>query len=360
MEDLQAEEKWQTITFVVFYALMGALLYFLLRYVFSWLLPFILGVVIAALMRPVTLHITKKSRIKEKSAALFVMIFFYLVAIAMISLFMTIIIAQLYELLIQVPDLYEQSIAPLFTRFSDWVYETGKRIAPEMGMEIESFTLAAGDAAQQAAINGSAHLVSWLTAMLMKAPMLALTGIFTVVISILTAMNYHQVGNFVRTLIPKKYAKKIFGLQQFLRDTVLQYLKAYTMIMAITFVELCIGLWLLRFEYVFPVAATIAMVDLLPLIGSGSIIVPWGIVLLASGDMVGGIGLLLLFGVIAVVRNIIEPRIVGQQIGLHPIATITAMYAGLKIAGFGGMLVAPVIILLIRHLYSPHIAQEEV
>ena len=78
--------------------------------------------------------------------------------------------------------------------------------------------------------------------------------------------------------------------------------------------------------------------------------VPWGIVLLAGGDAAGGAGLLLLFGIIAVVRNIVEPKVVGAQIGLHPIATITAMYAGLQIAGVAGMFAAPVFILLARRL----------
>ena len=101
-----------------------------------------------------------------------------------------------------------------------------------------------------------------------------------------------------------------------------------------------------------PVAAAIALLDILPLIGTGTILVPWGIVLIAGGDLVGGVGLILLFALIEVLRNILEPRIVGNQIGLHPIVTITAMYAGLKIAGFWGMLAAPVAVLLGRYLWT--------
>ncbi len=178
--------------------------------------------------------------------------------------------------------------------------------------------------------------------------MLLLAAVFTIVISMLTAANYHQVGRFLRSLMPR--SDRMDCLQEFLRETVWQYLRAYTIIMAITFVQLAIGLWLLRFDYVLPVAAVITLLDLLPLIGSGTVLVPWGIVLLAGGDAAGGAGLLLLFGIIAVVRNIVEPKVVGAQIGLHPIATITAMYAGLQIAGVAGMFAAPVFILLARRL----------
>ena len=146
--------------------------------------------------------------------------------------------------------------------------------------------------------------------------------------------------------------ERLRGLQRFGRETVWKMVRAYTVIVAVTFLELLAGLWLLGFQYVLPVAAAIALLDILPLIGTGTILVPWGIVLIAGGDLVGGVGLILLFALIEVLRNILEPRIVGNQIGLHPIVTITAMYAGLKIAGFWGMLAAPVAVLLGRYLWT--------
>ena len=89
---------------------------------------------------------------------------------------------------------------------------------------------------------------------------------------------------------------------------------------------------------------------MLPLVGSGAFLVPWGIVSLLSNRPTLGAGLLILYGVVAVMRNIIEPRVVGEQLGLHPAATLAAMFLGLRIFGLLGMLLAPVIALLLRYL----------
>lgn len=109
-------------------------------------------------------------------------------------------------------------------------------------------------------------------------------------------------------------------------------------------------LWALRVEGFWKFAAVIALCDMLPLVGSGAFLVPWGIVSLLSNRPTLGAGLLILYGVVAVMRNIIEPRVVGEQLGLHPAATLAAMFLGLRIFGLLGMLLAPVIALLLRYL----------
>lgn len=347
---MQAEEKWQVLTTMLYYAAVGALIYFGFRYAVPWLLPFLLGVTIAALLRPLTLAFSKKCRAKEKLSAGIVLLLFYLAAAGAILLFATIMLSQLYELLLRLPGLYADSIAPLLDRMGGWFNALLERFNAKTGAGVEQFSDAVSSAVQQAAVDGSAHLVSWAAGIAAKLPMLLLTAVFTIMISAITALNYREVGKLLCGMVPPRFAKRLSGLQRFLRETVWQYVRAYTIIMAVTFTELAAGLLLLRFDYALTVAAAITLLDVLPLIGSGAVLVPWGLVLLAGGDLPGGIGLLLLFGLIAVVRNIIEPRVVGKQIGLHPIATITLMYAGLKIAGVVGMLCAPVAALLLRHL----------
>ncbi len=345
---MRSDEQWNTITAALYWAVIGGLCWFCIRYVFFWLLPFLFGAAIATLLRPAALRLSARTHLGEKASSALVLTFFYLAAAGALVLFFTILLAQLYELLARLPALYAECISPLFARFNEWFYGIAGRLFRDASGGLEQFSEAVASAVQQAAVDGSAHLVGWAAGLAAQLPMLLLAAVFTIVISMLTAANYHQVGRFLRSLMPR--SDRMDCLQEFLRETVWQYLRAYTIIMAITFVQLAIGLWLLRFDYVLPVAAVINLLDLLPLIGSGTVLVPWGIVLLAGGDAAGGAGLLLLFGIIAVVRNIVEPKVVGAQIGLHPIATITAMYAGLQIAGVAGMFAAPVFILLARRL----------
>ncbi len=344
------ETKFQTVLTIAYWASIGGLLYFLTRYFLAWTLPLFLGLAIAALTRPAALTLTKKTRLGEKSASIISLLLFYLLAAALLGLFLTILLAQLYELLDRLPMLYTQNIAPSLDRLAGWFYGLAGRFDPGAEEGLERFSQAVSDAVRQAAVDGSAHLVTIAAGVAAKLPMLLITAVFSIVVSILTAANYRAVGAAICSLIPKRWQPRVHETQCFLRETIWKLVRAYIILLAITFVELSLGLGLLGFDYVLPVAAVIAMLDILPLVGTGTILIPWGAALIAGGDMPGGIGLLLLFGVIEVLRNILEPRIVGGQIGLHPIVTITSMYAGLKIAGFAGMLAAPVVVMLVRHL----------
>lgn len=348
---MQADERFRVVVDILYYTALGAALYFAVRYLLCWTLPFFLGAGVAALLRPATLTLAKKTHMKESCAAVFVLLLFYLVAAGMLVLFLTILLAQLYELLLRLPELYAENVAPLLDRLSGWFYGLAGRFGAS-GDGLEQFSGAVSDAIRQAAVDGSAHLVSWAAGLAAKLPILLIAAVFTVMISMLTATGYRRVGAFLCGLFPGKWETRLRGLQKFGRETVWKLVRAYTIIVAVTFLELLTGLWLLGFQYVLPVAAAIALLDILPLIGTGTILIPWGIVLLAGGDVVGGAGLILLFALIEVLRNVLEPRIVGGQIGLHPIVTITAMYAGLKIAGFWGMLAAPVAVLLGRYLWT--------
>lgn len=347
---MRMEDRREILTTMLYYAAIGGLLYFMLRYLVSWLLPFLLGVAIAALLRPAALSLAKRISISERTAAVFVLIFFYLLLIGIVFLLLTILLAQFYELLLRLPELYAQYVMPLLERITGWFYSVLAKINLYTQSDLEPFPDVVFASIQQAALDGSTYLVRWVAGLVGKLPILLLGSLFTFMISLLTSLNYRQVGSFLYSLIPEQVLPRVKSLQQFFRNTVWQYVRAYTIILAMTFLELALGFWLLRFNYALPVAAAIALADLLPLIGSGTVLIPWGIVLIAGGDLVGGVGLLILFAVIEIIRNIMEPRIIGSHIGLHPIATIAAMYAGLKIAGFFGLLIAPVAVLFIRHL----------
>ena len=119
------------------------------------------------------------------------------------------------------------------------------------------------------------------------------------------------------------------------------YLRSYLTLMGITFVEMLIGLSLLRVGYALLLAVLIALVDFLPVLGVGTVLIPWSIVAFVTGDPARGIGLLVLWGVSLAVRQFVEPRLIGRGLGLHPCLTLVAMYAGLRLFGITGMLLCP-------------------
>jgi predicted PurR-regulated permease PerM len=126
----------------------------------------------------------------------------------------------------------------------------------------------------------------------------------------------------------------------------------------ITFLELWIGLSLLKIPYELGLAFGIAVFDLMPILGVGGILLPWGGIALVLGNLKMGIGIIALYLVIAAVRNTVEPRIVGKEIGLHPLATLVAMVVGLRLIGLVGMLMLPITMVAIVKLREGSLSEQ--
>jgi predicted PurR-regulated permease PerM len=120
--------------------------------------------------------------------------------------------------------------------------------------------------------------------------------------------------------------------------------------MFITFCELCLGLTLLHVPHAIIISAVIALVDIMPVLGTGTVMVPWAIMEFIMGRGYSGLGLALIYAIITVVRNILEPKIVGHHIGLHPLVTLAAIVIGLKALGFAGMIFFPITIIILKHM----------
>ena len=122
--------------------------------------------------------------------------------------------------------------------------------------------------------------------------------------------------------------------------TIVKFIKAYSAIISITFIELSVGFWILRIPNPFLLGAMIAIIDILPILGTGAVLIPWAIIALVLGQTKIGIGMFVLYIIITAVRQAIEPKIVGEQIGLHPIMTLILMYVGSTAYGRTGITAA--------------------
>jgi predicted PurR-regulated permease PerM len=132
----------------------------------------------------------------------------------------------------------------------------------------------------------------------------------------------------------------------------MKYIKAYLIILLMTFSELLIGFFILKIPYALTLASVIAIIDILPVLGVGTVLIPWGIVLIILGDSFLAAGIFILYGIIWVVRQIVEPRIVGKSMGLSPLITLAAMYIGYSSIGYGGLFVFPIAAMILKCLYD--------
>jgi sporulation integral membrane protein YtvI len=163
-----------------------------------------------------------------------------------------------------------------------------------------------------------------------------------------------RIAMFLRDATPPLWRERLEQLRRSLADVGVRYLRAYLLLFLLTFAQLYIGFTVLGLEYTFLPALLIALIDILPVLGVGAALVPWGIVQLIGGNTHTGVGLLVLFGILLLLRQILEPRIIGGSLGLHPLATLMVVYAGLRLSGIVGMILAPGVALLLKALWSNH------
>lgn len=183
-----------------------------------------------------------------------------------------------------------------------------------------------------------------------KTPKFFITLVVAILACFYFATDYDRIKEGVVSVLPKSFGMRISRSTSALGGAVKNYAKAYLLIMLITFLEVFVGLIIIGKRYALILAAAVAVVDVLPVLGAGSVLVPWALVSFAIGDHHSGIGLLILYGVITIIRQIIEPKIVGGTLGIHPLATLFSMFAGLSLFGFAGMILGPCVFLVSREL----------
>ncbi|MGI6264839.1 MAG: sporulation integral membrane protein YtvI [Acutalibacteraceae bacterium] len=181
-------------------------------------------------------------------------------------------------------------------------------------------------------------------------PMVLLSFIMWIVASVLLTIDYHQVTGFFLRQVPDRHAELVMHTRELCHNTLFKLLKAYLLLMLITFAELSLGLSVLQVKSAIPLAALIAVVDILPVLGTGTVLIPWALISLLYADFPRAIGLAVLYVVITVIRNVIEPRLVSYQIGLNPLVTLFFMYLGLRALGLPGMILFPVIVIILVQL----------
>lgn len=198
-------------------------------------------------------------------------------------------------------------------------------------------------------------------------PSIIIGVVIGIIACILFTKDYARVVKFIKLQLPDKHKNLLSETKKVFSSTILKMCRAYGLIMFITFCENFLGLSVLNLigvmdnSYVFVIAIGIAVFDILPVAGSGGILIPWAIVALVSGNVGQCIGLLVIYAIITVIRQYIEPKIVGNSLGVHPLVTLAGLYFGLKLFGFMGMFIVPICVMTVKafndagriHLYTP-------
>ncbi len=400
------EKRRGTIINVIYFAMILAIAFLLIRYALGVCFPFLFAFLLAALVQRPKNFLVRKTPLKNGAASVICVFLLLFLLLALVSLIGVRLFARVQEfvnyialqfqnaesvvdniqtwlmhVIEKLPEFLRgtltESVTDLFTKLHDYVNstaaaDTAAAAADAVNSGIVTVTdPAAASVAESAAsapgalsglLSGNFKL-SWITTPLSslistakQIPSVLIAVVISLVASCFMATDFDKMMNFFKLQFPERRRADVERAKVLLKSSLGKMGRAYALIMLVTFLEMSLGLTVLKLigvynsNFILMVAAVTAIVDIVPVLGTGTILIPWALYSLITGSFGMGIGLAILYVIITVIRQFIEPKLVAGQLGLSPIVTITSLYLGLKAFGVLGMLVTPILIIMLKLL----------
>ena len=336
------KKKQQFITNIIFYGLIVILVWAFCKFVLPVLVPFIAAFVIASILRMPIKKLYGKSEAKNRvisiiTCILFYVIVFFILAIASINLYNT-----LSDFLVSIPAMYQNDIVPALTLLSDMVEKTLSSMDEGIASQIDDLFWEYVNNLGEYIKTFSVNAVKVISGSLAEIPGFIIKLVIMIISTFFFIVDYNKILEVCQKFIPESKKDTVLSLINYYKNTIFIYIKSYSLLFLLTYIELAIGLSILGIPYAPLISVLIAIFDILPVLGVGGILLPWAVILFVMKNIPLGIGILVLYLIITFIRNTAEPKLVGKQIGLHPLATLVFMYLGLRFMGFLGMFLFPV------------------
>jgi len=356
----ETEKRKNFLVNATYFIFLFGLYYLFMKYAFWLLFPFLFSIFIAMLLQKPINFLAQKTKLKKNAASMLCVLVLLLVAIGVISLIgvklFTEIRGLLDSLILYAKDwptfLAKAEITLLDTiRFLPDSLESSAAVSiKDLFLKLSSNKGAGIDFSMLSApISGV-----WTTAK--AVPEVVVAIIISVVACFFMTADYDRIVAFVKRQLPDNKKQAVAVSKKTTISSVGKLARAYAILMLLTFSEMIIGLNIMRMaglyeaNYLIATAVIVALVDIVPILGTGTILIPWAIYSLLSGSTGLGIGLLVLYVLIYIIRQAVEPKLVAANLGLPPVLTLMGMYLGVKLFGFIGLFLVPLSIMFVKIL----------
>jgi len=311
-----------------------------------FLLPFLIAFSLSSLMEPVIKFFTNKLHISRKIVAPVALLLLLAIIALLTVLGVLRLIDEIKHLISVAPgflsNLYVQ-IMDLINN-SEYIEWLPDEITSNLGSIISNLS--------NTITNLGKTVVKGAYVTAISLPEAIIFTIITILATFFMLKDRHKIASALRHQLPENWINRLLSIKNDLFSAIFGYLRAALIIMVITFTELLIGLSIIGVDYSLLLAVIIAVIDALPILGTGGVLIPWSLYSFVTGDIRMGVSILILYVVVLVIRQTVEPKIVGHQIGVYPLLTLLAMYTGLKLIGFAGLIIGPITFLLIRNILA--------
>ncbi len=368
------EKRRETLINVAYFALLAGAFYLFMRFAFWTLSPFIFAFFISMLLQKPICTIAKRTPLKKPFLAFIAVMLLAFIFVGLLTLIGTSIyneikgiIAKLSQTFESIPDFIQKTelwIIGLLEPLPDSIENSAADSVSSLSQKLltayynQDFSVLTSGRSSEMNFDVSALLapLSGVISTAGKVPAFLISIVVFFIATFFMTADYDRIVFFIKRQLPEGRKDALSKTKALTLSTLGKMIKAYFLIICITFTELLIGLSALDLfgiysgRYKVVISLCIAIVDIFPILGSGTVLIPWGIISLFFGNYALGIGLLILYVIITVLRQYIEPKLVAGQLGLPPTATLISMYLGLKLFGVFGIFLLPLTITILKVL----------
>ena len=330
----------------------SALAFVIFKFVTPMILPFLIAYLSALAVRRPAAALSKRTKLKEKTSRIILIMFFLLSLGIIIFEICQRLFFEAAEVLnyLSTSDVIEKYvgyvnsfISKIENRFPK-IKGDGAGLADSISKNLLSGLLSSVS-------DMSAKLPALIGRIARSVPEAFFSAVLTVLSSFYFCSEPDILSRAAKKILPSDTVKKLSELGRALSDGARCYVRGYGVILLVTFSELFLSFTLLKIRYSFILALIIAMLDFLPVIGVGTVLIPWSLIALMQGNTFLGIALTILVIAETVIRQMIEPKIIGRSVDLHPLIMLFSVYAGSKIFGVWGLITGPLIAIAIKTAY---------
>ena len=335
---MNIQKKRDFLVNCAYWGLVALAVYLGFEYLLPISVPFIFGIGIAA----VVLRLSGLCRCRNRLFRIGLTVVIYGIMGLLVTLLCIKSVSGVGGIVRWLPKFYELKLLPLVTLAYDWIARTIDEMDPAMINALKMLTDSLLSSLKNLISVMSSGLVDLVSGLATGVPNLILSLLAMIFSTVFVVADYERIAGFAAEHTPAGVKIVLKKIWMYLTNTLFVVIRSYVIIMTLTFTELSILFSLFGIENAVLKAAVIAVLDIMPILGTGGIMIPWAVISLILGYTRLGLELLLIYVIVTVVRNYVEPKIVGTQLGLHPIITLIAMFIGLRLFGFWGLFGLPV------------------
>jgi len=322
----------------------GIILFYLaIKYVLPFVAPFVIAVVLAVLIDPTVNGLEERVHLPRGWAVALTLLFFLALLVGLLLFGVGTVVVQLGQLAKDLPDQYLKVVA-----WSESVLQWAAEVFRGLPSDFVEATSQTIRSSFQSISSGVQTLVKALIGGLAAIPSAFLVGVISLVATFFLSRDKDLIGQTLLRFLPGTYRSRVVEVNRDVVSSAIGLIKAQLTLVAMSLVILVVGLLLLGVRYAWLVGLVAGLLDVLPAVGPTAVLAPWAIYCLLDHNPGLGIGLLVLIAVVSVFRQVMEPRIVGQRLGIHPILTLLALFLGLKLLGPSGIVIGPLAAIIVK------------